>query len=141
MLMPTMDMEVMVDMEVMADTVEREKLTPMPTMDMVAVMVDMEDMVDTEAMADTVEREKLKPMPTMDMVVVMVDTVVDMEAMVDTVMAVSLTSSLFITPKSNYTIYFHNTKECIQTAKFSPSFSHASHIYSYAPHHKTSNQC
>merc|ERR1712186_312317 len=132
----------MVDtVEAMADTVEREKLTPMPTMDMVA------DMVDTEAMADTVEREKLKPMPTMDMVVVMVDmeamvdTVVDMEAMVDTVMAVNLTSSLFITPKSNYTIYFHNTKECIQTAKFSPSFSHASHIYSYAPHHKTSNQC
>merc|ERR1712150_383467 len=117
--------------EAMADTVEREKLKPMPTMDMVAVMVDMEDMVDTEAMADTVEREKLKPMPTMDMVV----------AMVDTVMAVNLTSSPFITPKSNYTIYFHNTKECMQTAKFSPSFSHASHIYSYAPHHKTSNQC
>merc|ERR1712186_55275 len=111
-------------------------------MDMVVVMVDMEAMVDTvEAMADIVEREKLKPMPTMDMVVVMVDTVVDMEAMVDTVMAVNLTSSLFITPKSNYTIYFHNTKVCIQTAKFSPSFSHASHIYSYAPHHKTSNQC
>merc|ERR1739846_149554 len=108
--------------EVMADIVEREKLKPnqkqmpnpkpmlslkpmlmpMPTTDMVVVMVDMEvmaaDMVDTDT---DVNADLL--MLTMDMVV-----------MVDTVMAVNLTSSQFIKPKSNYTTSFQHTKEYIQ---------------------------
>merc|ERR1712193_259284 len=68
-------------------------LKPMPTMDMVVVMVDMEAMVDMDEDTDTDVNADLL-MLTMDMVV-MVDTVVDMEVMVDTVMAVNLASSQF----------------------------------------------
>merc|ERR1712218_296825 len=72
------------------------------------VVVDMEvmvaDMVDTDT---DVNADLL--MLTMDMVV-----------MVDTVMAVNLASSQFITPKSNYTTSFQHTKEYIQKAKSQP---------------------
>merc|ERR1712218_683476 len=112
--------EAMVDMDEDTDMDANEEvpmLKPMPTTDMVVVMVDMEvmaDMVDTDT---DVNADLL--MLTMDMVV-MVDTVVDMEVMVDTVMAVNLTSSQFITPKSNYTTSFQHTKEHIQKAKSQP---------------------
>merc|ERR1739844_788781 len=55
--------DMVVDMEVMVDTVEREKLKlpQLHTMAAMAVMVDTEDMVvDMEVMVDTVAREKPK---------------------------------------------------------------------------------
>merc|ERR1712001_384310 len=68
--------------------------------------------------------------------VVMVDTVVDMEVMVDTVMAVNLASSQFITPKSNYTTLSNIPKNTFKKPNPNHYIAYTSHIYRYIPHQK-----
>merc|ERR1712043_84460 len=76
--MVDMDMEAMGDMEVMVDTVAREK-QKLPQLHTMADMVDMvmEDMVDTEDTVDIVE--SVMPNHTMVMEEVMAVVMVDMD--------------------------------------------------------------